>query len=257
MTFLLAILLAVFNVDAKPRSIDLAKELKEAMYFDYVEISGYTDSTILYTAIDGYDGYYSSEWFETENFRLKARKESFFYTSKFYQNKSVSTDDDKYTTGYSPIIGEKTLIVINNQNQVSLFANLDNGIYQFWSPFITGSIALFSFEKPAYQLENSDGIGKTSEGNQTCWDGCLLSKKDLLTYAHQNQIRTLTGRTQMNNGNALFVWELGDSEAFYFEGIDQWEEKYLNKKINVKGILVQFIEGKSMLLDWEIIKVEE
>lgn len=40
-------------------------------------------------------------------------------------------------------------------------------------------------------------------------------------------------------------------------GMVKREEKYLNKTITVRGTLVQFVEGKSMLLNWKILKVDK
>lgn len=244
----------IFDGKAKPRIVYLDKELKNAMYIDFIKVIDYTDSTIVFQEIENFAGYYSYEWFNTENFVLKAKSDTAYLTSKIQKGQ---LGFDKFTTGYMPQKGEEVLIVINKENQVSLFANLKNSVFRFWSPFFTRSTALFYFKEPALKLENKDGITDRLGEYETCWGGCLLSKSELLTYAHKENSKVYRGKTVMDSGKALFIWEISGSEAFYLKDIDVWEKEYLNKTLTIKGILIQFVEGKSMILDWEIIKIEE
>lgn len=65
---------------------------------------------------------------------------------------------------------------------------------------------------------------------------------------------TFVGTAILSDGKAMFIWDFADSEAFYFDGLNTWDEKYLNKKITVEGVLIQVIEGKSIIKDWKIIE---
>lgn len=62
------------------------------------------------------------------------------------------------------------------------------------------------------------------------------------------------GRTMNLNGQAAFIWDFADSEAYYLDNHAPWTEEELDKKITIEAVLVQFINGKSMLKSWEIIE---
>jgi hypothetical protein len=64
----------------------------------------------------------------------------------------------------------------------------------------------------------------------------------------------LTGRTMNINGSAAFIWDFADSEAYYLDGHQPWNEKELDKKITIEGVLVQFEDGKSVLKNWQIVE---
>lgn len=63
-----------------------------------------------------------------------------------------------------------------------------------------------------------------------------------------------TGHTANINGEAAFVSDLADSEAYYLYNAKAWAETELNKKIRINAVLVQFIDGKSVLKNWEILE---
>jgi hypothetical protein len=68
--------------------------------------------------------------------------------------------------------------------------------------------------------------------------------------------RTFVGTSIMSNDKAMFIWDFADSEAFYLDGLNTWDEKHLNKQITVEGVLIQFIDGKSLIKDWKIIEAK-
>lgn len=76
-------------------------------------------------------------------------------------------------------------------------------------------------------------------------------KKDLL-----DNKWIFSGSATMENGEAQFIWDNADSEVFYLDGVSSWDTIYLNKKITVEGILIQFVDGKSVIKDWKIIGVK-
>lgn len=84
-----------------------------------------------------------------------------------------------------------------------------------------------------------------------------LSSNSSASASQQESSQIFTGVAQMNNDKALFIWDFALSESFSLEGLDVWDEKYLNKKITIRGELVQTEKGKSMIKNWEIIEVGE
>ena len=83
----------------------------------------------------------------------------------------------------------------------------------------------------------------------------LISKMEKVT--QRNERRTFVGRAIISNDIPMFVWEFSDSEAFYIEGLENWDDKYLNKTITIEGILTYYIDGLysgQVIKDWKIIK---
>jgi len=69
-----------------------------------------------------------------------------------------------------------------------------------------------------------------------------------------NKRDTFVGIAILRDDKAIFIWDLADSEVFYLDGLNIWDEKYLNKKITVEGKLFQFMGGISLIKDWKIIE---
>jgi hypothetical protein len=67
------------------------------------------------------------------------------------------------------------------------------------------------------------------------------------------EMETFVGTAITNNGEPLFIWDFATSEPFYLDSLKSWDSKYLNKKITVEGVLIQCIDGKSVIKDWKII----
>jgi len=61
-----------------------------------------------------------------------------------------------------------------------------------------------------------------------------------------NKRDTFVGIAILRDDKAIFIWDLADSEVFYLDGLNIWDEKYLNKKITVEGKLFQFMGGISL-----------
>ena len=62
------------------------------------------------------------------------------------------------------------------------------------------------------------------------------------------------GTTINVSGKAAFVWEFADSEIYFFDNKEPWSKKELDKKIEIKAVLIQDITEKSVLKNWKIIK---
>jgi hypothetical protein len=74
-----------------------------------------------------------------------------------------------------------------------------------------------------------------------------------------NKKRTFVGTAIMSDGKAMFIWDFADSQAFYLDGLHSWDEKYLNRKIAVEGVLTEYIDGVysgPVLTNWRIIEGE-
>ena len=230
MKYLLILILTISmtcGLIAKPRTIYLGRELKNASLIELGEIIGYTDSTIIFKLI-------------VNDTIFNARTNG---ANKVQQTK-------KYTTGYWPLIGEKVLVVVGQNGYISLFANKQGNNYRFWSPFYTGSTALFCFKSPATKLPDNTGLKENLKNYESCWDGCLLPCNLLQTY---KETEIYIGRAVMNNGKAMFIWDFADSEIYYLDGLAKWDEIYLNKKITIEGDLIQD-NGKSIIKNWKIIE---
>ncbi len=83
----------------------------------------------------------------------------------------------------------------------------------------------------------------------------LISKMEKVTQS--NERRTFVGRAIISNDIPMFVLEFSDSEAFYIEGLKNWDDKYLNKTITIEGILTHYIDGLysgQVIKDWIIIE---
>jgi hypothetical protein len=160
---LLLLALLTTDLNAKPRSVYLDKELKEASLIEYVEILNYTDTTVV--------------------FKIIASNTT--ATAKALGATTFGQLFDKHTTGYWPSIGEKALIVVAQSGFVSLFADKQNDNYRFWSPGFTGSTAIFYFKKPAIKLPDNKGLDNSDGVYESCWDGCLLPVDKLETYGRE------------------------------------------------------------------------
>jgi hypothetical protein len=60
----------------------------------------------------------------------------------------------------------------------------------------------------------------------------------------------MTGRTMNIDGRAAFIWDFADSEAYYLDQQQPWNEKELDKKITIEGVLIQFEDGRSVVKNW-------
>lgn len=118
----------------------------------------------------------------------------------------------------------------------------------------TGDTSLITFynTKKINSLPYLPPINGTVSKRNEIW---LISKMEKVT--QRNERRTFVGRAIISNDIPMFVWEFSDSEAFYIEGLENWDDKYLNKTITIEGILTYYIDGLysgQVIKDWEIIE---
>ena len=169
-TTIIFLLITTVGVFAESRAIYLDKEIRNSLLTEYVEITNYTDSTIVFKTI--------------KNGKIGSAK-AIKAVVKQGQN-----ENNKFGTEYWPSVGDKVLIVVSQDREVSLFATIQNKNYRFWSPIPTGSSAMFLFQKPATNLSGKKGKKVTlqnTENYQTSnEEGCLLPINKLDKKQHQN-----------------------------------------------------------------------
>jgi hypothetical protein len=231
--FILTIFVTVSSY-AKPRIVQFDKELKNAKFIGLVIVEGYDNN--------GNILFYSIEYTDT----IKIA----FANYKGPDGYKFPDPDRNHWTGYWPFKKDTVLILIDSLYKVSLFAKKIKTNYRFWSPYYTGSIALFEFSNPSMKLTTEKGLVNSGKLN-SCWDGCLLPVNQLFlasgkTFSH-------TGTAMMVNGKAAFASDFADSALYYLEGLDKWDEKYLNKRITILGQLVR--EGnRTFFMNWKILE---
>ena len=155
----------------RPRGVFLDDELRFAKFVGTVVIDRYDNQGTVY--------FHSIEYSDTITKAL----------GQFYGEDGFTfpNPDKNDLTACSPFKKDTVLIVINSSNRVSLFARLQADKYRFWSPYMTGSIALFRFSSPAEILNSDKEVKNLNRTNKdqtyfACWDGCFLRKEYLKMY---------------------------------------------------------------------------
>ncbi len=75
----------------------------------------------------------------------------------------------QFLTMSIPAINENVLIIIDNRNEVRLFAYKRDKYYRFWTPISSNSLTLFKYEFPALPITDN----KSYNVGYGCFDGCL------------------------------------------------------------------------------------
>lgn len=154
-------------VVAKPRFIDLEKELLGAKTIAWAKIVGYGDSTVNAMTQGG----------DT----IKA--------SLFVHRGVRGPKPTDIWTMYQPAPGDSVLIVINQKGELSLCAFKQEKYYRFWSPHNSGSVAFFSFKEPAIRLP-TEPMRQGDRPNE-CWDGCLYPINSLAQFVNSSWFETV------------------------------------------------------------------
>ncbi len=58
------------------------------------------------------------------------------------------------------------------------------------------------------------------------------------------------------NGKPAFIYDYADSEIFYLDNLESWDDKYLNNKIILEGNLIQDTDGRSVIKNWIILRIK-
>ena len=225
---------ATIGLYAKPRFVQFNKELKNAKFIGLVVVDGYNNT--------GNILFHSIEYKDTTKTAL-----AYYNGPDGYK---FPDPDTNHWTACWPFKKDTVLILIDSLNKVSLFAKKIKTDFRFWSPYYTGSVALFEFSNPATKLTTEKGLGNYGKLD-SCWDGCLLPINQLFpasgkTFPH-------AGTAMMVNGKAAFASDFADSALYYLEGLDKWDGKYLNKRIKISGQLVTE-NNRTVFRNWKVIE---
>jgi hypothetical protein len=146
------------DVEAKPRSVNLLSELKAAKVVSEVTIVSYEKDHLVCSSAND-----------------PKKKRSFKYSDDPAWNPTrfIGKDLSALGTGEWPPIGSNVAVVIDKEDAISLFAYRQGDAWRFWSPVMTGSVALFNCEPPAKPIKSDTFIHKYGS-----WDGCLLPLKE-------------------------------------------------------------------------------
>lgn len=141
----------------KPRFVDMEEELQNADFVGEVLVRSYGEKYMYYSRLATptvIDSTVSNHVIAYANY----------------------TDGDLTNTW--PNANDVVLMVASEY--VSLFAEVQKDDYRFWSPYFTGSVAMFSFKAPFRKLPTEDE--DTWGDKKGCWDGCLLKKEELVKW---------------------------------------------------------------------------
>ena len=149
------------NTNAKPRLINLIKELDEASLILKVKIVAYENNALVVEEVGNSGNVY----------KVKYSKDPSWLPETIIEKEKFGKMYSEFYSEQWPPIGSLVLIVVDQHNIVSLFAfRLNMGAYRFWSPQMTGSYAYFECKPPSKPLPNL--IDK--ENKFVSIDGCLL-----------------------------------------------------------------------------------
>lgn len=159
------ILFSGIQTFARPRFVNLDYELSYAKFVGLVAVNDFdTLGNIKFTSIEYNDTI------------------SFAYVGAEFSDRAMFSRPDLFLTASLPSIGDTVLVVIDSLGKVSLFAKQIEIYYRFWSPWITGSLALFSFSSPALPVDKKWESEPVSKRYHECWDGCFLPKEYLKSF---------------------------------------------------------------------------
>jgi hypothetical protein len=201
LTILTYCLLLTTTTFARPRGVLLDDELRYAKFVGTVVIDNY----------DGKGGIY----FHSTDYKDTISKAfgNFYGTDGLIWSNPVKTE----LTTCTPFKKDTVLIVIDTNNRVSLFAKILADKYRFWSPYFTGSLALFRFSYPAEILDKSLEVKELGQANGktylACWDGCYLKKEYLKSFntekgEHTTLVLPIVGLDirAISSGNSAVLW---------------------------------------------------
>lgn len=84
---------------------------------------------------------------------------------------------------------------------------------------------------------------------------CRCEKTTQQSISSNNEKQGFVGKAVNINNKPAFIYDYADSEIFYLDSLENWDEKYLNHKIILEGNLIQD-EGKSVIKNWKILGIQ-
>ncbi len=165
-TFLLTTLILLSTSilgHAGSRVIDLAQEIDSALFISDAQINNYGDQVL---------GIVTKQI--PQNRVVRYSIDGSESPKKLVKQSVEEISNDQILTGAWPVERSQVLIVINNQNVVSLFAKKIGNNYRFWSPRTTGGEAIFQCAAPAQALSVKPKNPSRALVENESWDGCLM-----------------------------------------------------------------------------------
>lgn len=188
---LLVLLARPLLLQAKVREVFLDRELETAGYVGEVVVVGYEvlDSILEQHQASLVAGMRCQTTDGTDTVLT-------FIPDARYTARLLYADEDTagiYDEGYWPRVNDTVLVVINNSGVISLFAEISEEGYVFWSPYLTSSwITIFYFNAPAQPVATKglvDDISALAEDGHavegyafTSAFHCLLPKEELVNF---------------------------------------------------------------------------
>lgn len=173
--FLFGIIAIAFT---RPRFINLNKEIKSSNFVGLVEIMEYLVYKDNTGESDNYKNIKSVKMRIISNDSLilaNTKKSEYILSLLLFVDYS-----QKYSyTGFWPNTGDTVLVVIDSLDIVSTFGVNEGEYYRIWSPYETGSSAIFDLSSDIHTLPGEGMCSLSASGTMRCWDGCLVRKKYL------------------------------------------------------------------------------
>ena len=259
------------------------KDTPEEVYaneYGEIRIHKLTDSTAVTVFINNNNETFDTVMTTTNNFRLLARADS----TPFLQLKSTAIEwkneylrvhefsDMFFLNQYISLDHLYDRLFYRNGKKITLAGDLFcgkggctlDGIYlegyqkglqqgrevSFENRYtsVTGEIYKEKYPRSFYSTDDSPQ-GMFSDTNVVHY---RLVMKDYEMKEFKKE--TYSGTTVNLEDRAAFIYDFSDSEAFFLDKNEPWLPGELNRKIKIEAVLVQYIDGKSMLKNWRIVK---
>lgn len=151
------------DANAKPRWVDLEEELNLSTIVTPAKIVSYDSNLLKFHALTS-----------TAILSAKYSTDPTWNPNRFIRTEWPPKDVTTNLTAEWPPVGAEVLIVVDKEGVISLFAWPYGDNYRFWSPIMTGSLAIFNCEPFGTPLAvvNNDHPGSS-------WDGCLVQKSKI------------------------------------------------------------------------------
>lgn len=146
-------------------------------------------------------------------------------------------------------------VVINDLVKHPKGGEMINGIYiipnaDLQDEFVSMQGIIIKEKYPREYYSTSDGPQGMFSDTTKVYYRLVIKPIEVKTLPRQ----TFTGRTMNIDCRAAFIWDFADSESYYLDNHQPWNEGELDKKITIDAVLVQFEDGKSVLKNWQIIE---
>ena len=199
--FLIIVLLAMSLLSSgRPRHINVIKEIKTAKFIGFVEVQNYSFYKKATNEKQPNDNCLAM----INKIQVRDIINDSTFSSVTLNEEGVIPSyklidyEQLYYTGNWPNLGDTVLIIIDSSNIVSVFGVKYRNKFRIWSPYLTGSLAIFEIVEPLVEplsLVSDDffcGYPAPHGGHHMiCSDGCLLTTKNIKRIIEKDKIKLL------------------------------------------------------------------